>query len=102
MHWAPTTRSACAMRTGTMADRIGSLCDALEFIGGVPELLVPDKPSKRWTAPHRARVVDPPFRDLMRVSGAVRAWPTDGQRAVQYPGNRKRRQLTRPRNPART
>ncbi|ERJ37712.1 Mobile element protein [Burkholderia sp. AU4i] len=33
---------ACATRTETMADWIGSLCDALEFIGGVPELLVPD------------------------------------------------------------
>ena len=29
-----------------MADWIGSLCDALEFIGGVPELLVPDNPKR--------------------------------------------------------
>jgi len=35
---------ACATQSETMADWIGGLCDALEFIGGVPELLVPDNP----------------------------------------------------------
>ena len=32
---------ACATQSETMADWIGGLCDALEFIGGVPDLLVP-------------------------------------------------------------
>jgi transposase len=35
---------ACATASETTADWIGGLCDALEFIGGVPELLVPDNP----------------------------------------------------------
>lgn len=32
---------ACATQSEAMADWIGDLCDALAFIGGVPELLVP-------------------------------------------------------------
>jgi transposase len=36
-----------------MADWIGSLCDALEFIGGVPELLVPDNPRALIARPDR-------------------------------------------------
>lgn len=44
---------ACATRTETMADWIGSLCDALEFIGGVPELLVPDNPKALIARPDR-------------------------------------------------
>jgi transposase len=44
---------ACATRTETMADWIGSLCDALEFIGGVPELLVPDNPRALIARPDR-------------------------------------------------
>lgn len=35
---------ACATASETTADWIGGLCDALQFIGGVPELLVPDNP----------------------------------------------------------
>jgi len=35
---------ACATRSEAMPDWIGSLIDALEFYGGVPELLVPDNP----------------------------------------------------------
>jgi transposase len=44
---------ACATRTEAMVDWIGSLCDALEFIGGVPELLVPDKPKALIARPDR-------------------------------------------------
>jgi transposase len=35
---------ACATQSERMGDWIGGLCDALEFIGGVPELLVPANP----------------------------------------------------------
>ncbi|AIO71740.1 MULTISPECIES: IS21 family transposase [Pseudomonadota] len=35
---------ACATRSEAMPDWIGGLIDALEFYGGVPELLVPDNP----------------------------------------------------------
>ncbi|KGW18106.1 sigma-70, region 4 family protein [Burkholderia pseudomallei MSHR4000] len=35
---------ACATRSETMPDWIGSLIDALKFYGGVPKLLVPDNP----------------------------------------------------------
>jgi transposase len=44
---------ACATRSETMADCIGSLCDALEFIGGVPDLLVPDNPKALIARPDR-------------------------------------------------
>lgn len=44
---------ACATRSETTADWIGSLCDALEFIGGVPELLVPDNPRALIARPDR-------------------------------------------------
>ena len=44
---------ACATRAETTADWIGSLCDALEFIGGVPELLVPDNPRALIARPDR-------------------------------------------------
>ena len=35
---------ACATATQTAADWVGSIIDALEFIGGVPRLIVPDQP----------------------------------------------------------
>jgi transposase len=35
---------ACATWQQTAADWVGSIIDALEFIGGVPRLLVPDQP----------------------------------------------------------
>ncbi|MCQ4438530.1 IS21 family transposase, partial [Clostridioides difficile] len=44
---------AGATRTETMAAGIGSLCDALEVIGGVPELLVPDNPKALIARPDR-------------------------------------------------
>jgi transposase len=44
---------ACATRSETTADWIGGLCDALEFIGGVPELIVPDNPRALIARPDR-------------------------------------------------
>jgi transposase len=42
---------ACATRGETMADWIGSLVNALGYVGGVPELIIPDNP--------RALIADP-------------------------------------------
>jgi transposase len=44
---------ACATRSESMVDWIGSLIDALEFFGGVPELLVPDNPRALIAQPDR-------------------------------------------------
>ena len=35
---------ACATATQTAADWVGSIIDALQFVGGVPRLIVPDQP----------------------------------------------------------
>ncbi len=44
---------ACATRTQTAADWVGSLIDALEFIGGLPRLIVPDQPRALIAKPDR-------------------------------------------------
>lgn len=44
---------ACATPTQTAADWVGSLIDALEFIGGVPKLVVPDQPRALIANPDR-------------------------------------------------
>ena len=44
---------ACATRSEAMVDWVGSLIDALEFFGGVPELLVPDNPRALIAQPDR-------------------------------------------------
>lgn len=44
---------ACATMTQTAADWVGSLIGALEFIGGVPCLLVPDQPRALIAQPDR-------------------------------------------------
>ncbi len=44
---------ACATATQTAADWIGSLIGALEFIGGVPRLIVPDQPRALIAQPDR-------------------------------------------------
>ena len=44
---------ACATTTQTAADWVGSLIGALEFIGGVPRLIVPDQPRALIAQPDR-------------------------------------------------
>ena len=44
---------ACATATQTSADWVGSIIDALEFIGGVPRLIVPDQPRALFANPDR-------------------------------------------------
>jgi len=44
---------ACATVTQTTADWIGSIIAALEFIGGVPRLIVPDQPRALFAGPDR-------------------------------------------------
>ena len=44
---------ACATATQTAADWVGSLIGALEFIGGVPRLIVPDQPRALIAKPDR-------------------------------------------------
>ena len=44
---------ACATATQTAADWVGSIIDALEFIGGVPRLIVPDQPRALIARPDR-------------------------------------------------
>ena len=44
---------ACATATQTAPDWVGSLIDALEFIGGVPRLIVPDQPRALVAQPDR-------------------------------------------------
>jgi transposase len=44
---------ACAQRDETMASWIGGLVQALEYIGGVPALLVPDNPKALIAQPDR-------------------------------------------------
>ena len=44
---------ACATPTQTAADWVGSLIGALEFIGGVPRLIVPDQPRALIARPDR-------------------------------------------------
>ena len=42
MHCASSYTFACATPRETMVDWIGSMVRALSFIGGVPELVIPD------------------------------------------------------------
>ena len=44
---------ACATATQTAADWVGSIIDALEFMGGVPRLIVPDQPRALIARPDR-------------------------------------------------
>ncbi len=44
---------ACATATQTAADWVGSIIDGLEFIGGVPRLIVPDQPRALIARPDR-------------------------------------------------
>lgn len=44
---------ACATATQTAADWVGSIIGALEFIGGVPKLIVPDQPRALIANPDR-------------------------------------------------
>jgi transposase len=44
---------ACATATQTAADWVGSIIDALEFIGGVPRLIVPDQTRALIARPDR-------------------------------------------------
>jgi transposase len=44
---------ACATATQTTADWVGSIIDALEFIGGVPRLIVPDQTRALIARPDR-------------------------------------------------
>jgi transposase len=44
---------ACATFTQTAADWVGSIMNALEFIGGVPKLIVPDQPRALIARPDR-------------------------------------------------
>jgi transposase len=44
---------ACATATQTAPDWVGSLINALEFIGGVPKLIVPDQPRALIAQPDR-------------------------------------------------
>ena len=44
---------ACATATQTAADWVGSIIDTLEFIGGVPALIVPDQPRALIARPDR-------------------------------------------------
>jgi transposase len=44
---------ACATATQTAADWVGSLIGALEFIGGLPRLIVPDQPRALIAQPDR-------------------------------------------------
>jgi transposase len=44
---------ACATATQTAPDWVGSLINALEFIGGVPRLIVPDQPRALIAQPDR-------------------------------------------------
>lgn len=44
---------ACATATQTSADWVGAMIDALEFIGGVPRLVVPDQPRALVARPDR-------------------------------------------------
>ncbi len=44
---------ACATLTQTAADWVGSIMNALEFIGGVPKLIVPDQPRALIARPDR-------------------------------------------------
>ncbi len=50
---ASNYRYACATMTQTAADWVGSLIGALEFIGGVPCLIVPDQPRALIAQPDR-------------------------------------------------
>jgi hypothetical protein len=49
---------ACATATQSAADWVGSIIDALEFIGAVPRLIVPDQPPVR-SSPGRPLRADP-------------------------------------------
>jgi transposase len=42
--WASNYTYACATWQQTAADWVGAIIDRLEFIGGVPRLVVPDQP----------------------------------------------------------
>ncbi len=44
---------ACATATQTAADWVGSIIEALEFIDGVPRLIVPDQPRALFAQPDR-------------------------------------------------
>ena len=44
---------ACATPTQKAADWVSSIIDTLEFIGGVPRLLVPDQPRALIVRPDR-------------------------------------------------
>ncbi len=44
---------ACATATQSAADWVGSIIDGLEFIGGVPRLIVPDQPRALIARPDR-------------------------------------------------
>ncbi len=44
---------ACATPTQKAADWVGAIIDTLEFIGGVPRLLVPDQPRALIARPDR-------------------------------------------------
>ena len=44
---------ACATASQTAADWVGSIIDALEFVGGVPRLIVPDQPRALIARPDR-------------------------------------------------
>jgi hypothetical protein len=61
---------ACATATQTAADWVGSIIDALEFIGGVPRLIVPDQP---WALIARPDRYDPPV-GWSRSSHRTTAW----------------------------
>lgn len=44
---------ACATRSEALSDWLGALADAMEFIGGVPALIVPDNPRALIAQPDR-------------------------------------------------
>ena len=58
---------ACATATQTAADWIGAIIRALEFIGGVPRLIVPDQPRALIARPDR---YDPQGNALLEELGA--------------------------------
>lgn len=63
---------ACATSSEATADWIGSLCDALEFFGGVPELLVPDNPRALIAQPdHYELVLGSTTQDLVNHYGTA-------------------------------
>ena len=80
---------ACATATQSAADWVGSIIDALEFIGGVPRLIVPDQTRALIARPDRYepatnRLVDE-FCDHYRSVNSILASGLDRQQVPAPP-----------------